>query len=54
MSDIENSRAMELICRERAGADPEYRWKWLGQAERWHDLEKREAAWRFQKRKIQQ
>jgi hypothetical protein len=29
---------MELLCRQRAKTDPVKRWKWLGQAERWHNL----------------
>ena len=45
---------MELMCLQRAKADPEHSWKWLGQADRWHNLGKREAAWRLQQRSIQQ
>jgi hypothetical protein len=54
MSDVSNCRAMELMCRQRAKADPEHSRKWLGQADRWHDLEKRETAWRFQRNTQQQ
>ena len=54
MSEIADCRAMELIYRERAKADPVNGWKWLGQAERWRDLGKREVAWRFQRRNAQQ
>ena len=54
MSDIANCRAMELMCLQRAKTDPANSWKWLGQADRWHSLGKREAAWRFQQRSIQQ
>jgi hypothetical protein len=54
MSDVSSCRAMELMCRQRAKADPEHSWKWLGQADRWHNLEKRETAWRFQRRNTQQ
>ena len=54
MLDIGNCRAMEMMCLQRAQADPEHRWKWLGQADRWHALGKREAAWRFQKSNTQQ
>jgi len=54
MSDIANCRAMELMCLQRAKADPAHSWKWLGQADRWHNLGRREAAWRFQQRSIQQ
>lgn len=54
MSDIANCRAMELMCRARAKADPAQSWKWLGQAERWQELGHREAAWHFQQRNVQQ
>jgi hypothetical protein len=54
VSDIADCRAMEMMYCERAKADPVNGWKWLGQAERWHDLGKREAAWRFQRTNAQQ
>ena len=54
MLHIQDCRAMELICRQRAKGDPANGWRWLGQAERWRDLGKREAAWRFQRRNGQQ
>ena len=54
MVDVQDCRAMELICRQRAKADPEHGWKWLGQAERWHDLGTREVALRFQRRNAHQ
>jgi hypothetical protein len=54
MVNVQDCRAMELICRQRATADPEHGWKWLEQAERWHDLGTREVAWRFQRRNAQQ
>ena len=54
MSDDSNSRAMEMLCRQRAKADPEHGRKWLGQADRWHNLGKRETAWRFQRNTRQQ
>jgi hypothetical protein len=38
MNDIADCRAMELLYRQRAKADPQNSWKWLGQAERWHKL----------------
>ena len=47
MSDIADCRAMELLYRQRAKADPENSWKWLGQAERWHELGRNQIAWRF-------
>ena len=37
MTEIFDCKALELACRERAIADPQHRWKWLGQAERWKD-----------------
>jgi hypothetical protein len=46
-------RGMEALYRERAKTDPQHSSKWLGQAERWRDLGKREAAWRFQRRSTQ-
>ena len=36
--NVADCRAMELLCRQRAKADPAKSWKWLGQAERWHKL----------------
>jgi len=54
MSDVTNCRAMELLCRERASADPSHSGKWLGQAKRWRELEQRETAWQFQRRNRQQ
>lgn len=50
VSNIADCRALEMLCLERAKSDPEHSWKWLGHAERWHALGKREAAWRFQRR----
>jgi hypothetical protein len=50
MSDAADCRAMELLCQHRATADPEHSGKWLGQADRWRDLAKREDAWRLQRR----
>jgi hypothetical protein len=54
MSDVANCRAMELLCRERATADPSHSGKWLGQAQRWRELEQRETAWQLQRRNGQQ
>ena len=54
MADAENCRAMELVCRQRAEANPQQSWKWLRQADRWRDLGKRETAWRLQRRSAQQ
>ena len=54
MTDIASCRAMEIMCLQRAKADPERSWSWLGQADRWHDLGKRESAWRFQNGNMQQ
>ena len=41
---------MELLCRHRAALDSIHQWKWLGEAERWHNLAHREAASRFPNR----
>jgi hypothetical protein len=54
MSDIAGCRAMELLCRQRAKADPANSWKWLGQADRWHELARIQITWRFQQRNVQQ
>lgn len=54
MSDVANCGAMELLCRERATADPSHSGKWLGQAQRWRELGQRETAWQFQRRNRQQ
>jgi hypothetical protein len=50
MSDLTDCRGMELLYRARAKSDPEHSAKWLGQAERWHELAHHENAWRFQRR----
>jgi hypothetical protein len=44
--NVSNCRAMELLCRQRAKADPANSWKWLGQAERWRKLGQRQSAQR--------
>ena len=54
MSDIADCRAMELLCRRRAKADPGNSSKWLGQAESWRELGHNQIAWRFQQRNVQQ
>src|SRR4051794_5711228 len=54
MSEVANCRAMELLCRERATADPSHSGQWLGQAQRWRVLEQRETAWQLQRRNRQQ
>ena len=38
MQDLLNCRQMELLCRQRAKADPEQSRKWLARAERWKSL----------------
>jgi hypothetical protein len=53
MSDVADYRAMELLCRQRAKADPEKAWKWLGQAESWRQQAHHQIAWRFQQRNVQ-
>ena len=54
MSDVADCRAMESLCRQRAITDPVNSWKWLGQADRWHELEHSHSAWKFQQRTNQQ
>ena len=49
-----NCQDMEMLCRQRAKVDPEHHGKWLGEADKWHVLGHREAAWRFQHRNLQQ
>ena len=49
MSEIKECREMELWCLQRARAEPENRWKWVGQAERWRDLAHSQIAFNFQK-----
>ena len=43
MHDILDCRHMELLCRQRAKADPEHSWKWLARAERWQNLRHRKT-----------
>jgi hypothetical protein len=47
MNDLVGYRDMELLCRHRAAFDPQHRWKWLGEAERWRELVHSETASRF-------
>jgi hypothetical protein len=53
MSDIADCRYGVVVppARERR---PGNSWKWLGQAERWHELGRNQIAWRFQQRNNQQ
>ncbi|MEH2564079.1 hypothetical protein [Bradyrhizobium sp. AZCC 2289] len=54
MNDISECREMELRCLQRARAEPENSWKWLGQAERWRELAHSRVAVKFQKPVAQQ
>jgi hypothetical protein len=45
---------MELECLERAKIDTKNRGKWIGQAERWHELARAQNSWQLQKRPPQQ
>jgi hypothetical protein len=38
MHDIKDCGFMELWCEQRAHAEPENAWKWMGLATRWRDL----------------
>jgi hypothetical protein len=49
MSEIKGCREMELWCMQRARAEPENRWKWVGQAERWRELAHKQIAFNFQR-----
>ena len=44
MDDLLNCRHIELLCRQRAIADPEHSWKWLARAERWENLGHRRTS----------
>jgi hypothetical protein len=48
VNDLVGCRDMELLCRRRAALDIQHSWMWLGEAERWRDLARRETASRFQ------
>ena len=48
VNDLVSCRDMELLCRRRATLDTQRSWKWLGEAERWRVLARRETASRFQ------
>jgi hypothetical protein len=49
MSNMGDCKSMELMCRQRANADPKNRQKWLAQADRWRDLGRAEKSWCLQK-----
>jgi hypothetical protein len=49
MNNMGDCKSMELMCRQRAHADPQNRHKWLAQAERWRELARAENSWRLQK-----
>jgi hypothetical protein len=54
LNDIAECRELELRCLQRARAEPENSWKWLGQAERWRELAYSRVAAKFRKRVAQQ
>jgi hypothetical protein len=54
MSDTLDCREMELWCLQRARAEPEHHWKWVGQAERWRELAHSQIAFNFNKSSPQQ
>ena len=47
MNDRIGCREMELLCLHRAALDAWHSWRWLGQAERWRELARRETASRY-------
>ena len=47
MDQLMGCREMELLCRHRATFDTQHRWKWLGDAQRWGDLARRETVARY-------
>jgi hypothetical protein len=49
MDALLSCRDMELLCRQRALADPAHSWKWLARAERWETLGHRKIASRFKR-----
>ena len=54
MNNLVGCREIESLCRQRAISDRGHSWKWLGEADRWRDLARREAASRFQDRPMHQ
>lgn len=54
MNYLVGCREIESLCRQRAISDRGHSWKWLGEADRWRDLARREAASRFQDRPMHQ
>jgi len=48
MNNIAGCREIESLCRQRAVSDRAHSWKWLGEADRWNELEHREIASRIQ------
>lgn len=49
MDDLLNCHSMELLCRQRAIADPAQSWKWLARAERWENLGNRRTISSFKR-----
>ena len=54
MNDISECSEMESHCLQRARAEPENSWKWLGQAERWREVAHSQVAVKFRKHTAQQ
>jgi hypothetical protein len=54
MYDLLNCRHMELLCRQRAKADPEHSWKWLVRAERWENLGHRKTISSFKRNRSEE
>jgi hypothetical protein len=54
MSDIADCGAMELLCRQRAKADPKIAGSGLDRRRGGHELGRNQIAWRFQQRNNQQ
>jgi hypothetical protein len=54
MYDLLNCRHMELLCRQRAKADPAHSWKWLVRAERWENLGHRKTISSFKRNRSEE
>jgi hypothetical protein len=53
MNNLVGCREIESLCRQRTFSDRAHSWKWLGEAQRWHDLAHHEIALPFQNRPMQ-
>ncbi len=54
MPELLDCGQMELLCRQRAMADPNNSWKWLARAERWKNLGRHKPASSVRGSKLEQ